>query len=178
MNHIVHAIALAAAATAAVGAQAQTFVDQARVRNVQPQYENVTVPRQECTSQWVTEPVRPAAGGTLQQYGPAVLGGVAGAVLGRQVGGGSGRDVATVVGAVAGAYAGDRYANGTRPVQPEYAQREVQQCRTVNEVQAQLTGYHVQYEYRGQQHTTFMHEHPGNQLQVRVSVEPVLAASR
>src|SRR5207244_240081 len=39
----------------AAGAQAQTFDDVARVRNVNPQYENVSVPRNECTSQWVTE---------------------------------------------------------------------------------------------------------------------------
>lgn len=37
----------------------------------------------------------------------AVLGGVAGAVVGRQIGGGSGRDIATVVGAVGGAVAGN-----------------------------------------------------------------------
>ena len=38
----------------------------------------------------------------------AVVGGVAGAVLGRQVGGGSGRDAATVLGGVAGAVVGSQ----------------------------------------------------------------------
>ncbi|GAB4399834.1 MAG: hypothetical protein OHK0048_14110 [Rhodoferax sp.] len=37
-----------------------------------------------------------------------IAGGVAGAVLGRQVGGGTGKDLATVAGAVGGAYAGKR----------------------------------------------------------------------
>lgn len=161
---------------AATAGQAQTFVDNARVRSVQPQYENVTVPRQECTSHWVTEPRR--AAGPMQEYGPALIGGAAGAVLGRQVGKGSGRDAATVLGAVVGAYAGDQYANGNRWGQPVYEQREVQQCRTVNEVQSRLAGYHVAYDYRGQSHTAFLREHPGNHLQVRVSVEPVQTAHR
>lgn len=37
-----------------------------------------------------------------------IAGGVAGAVLGRQVGGGSGKDLATIAGAVGGAYAGKK----------------------------------------------------------------------
>lgn len=40
----------------------------------------------------------------------AVLGAVVGGVVGHQIGGGSGRDVATVVGAGAGAYVGNRIA--------------------------------------------------------------------
>lgn len=42
----------------------------------------------------------------------AVVGGVAGAVLGRQVGGGSGRDAATVLGGVAGAAIGSQVGRG------------------------------------------------------------------
>jgi uncharacterized protein YcfJ len=49
-------------AIAAASAQAQSFVDSARVQSVEPQYETVQVPREECTSQWVTEP-QPVAGG-------------------------------------------------------------------------------------------------------------------
>ena len=41
--------------TAALAAHADTFVDNARVRSVQPQYESVSTPRQECSSQWVNE---------------------------------------------------------------------------------------------------------------------------
>jgi uncharacterized protein YcfJ len=66
---------------------------------------------------------------------------------------------------VAGRGYGDRY---------EQVRRQVQTCQTVNEVQQQLTGYRVTYDYRGQQFTTLMPEHPGRNLQVRVSVEPVV----
>jgi outer membrane lipoprotein SlyB len=44
----------------------------------------------------------------------AVLGGVAGGVLGHQVGGGRGRDVATVAGAAGGAYAGHQIEKSQR----------------------------------------------------------------
>ena len=47
-------------------------------------------------------------------------------------------------------------------------------CRTVNDVQSRITGYRVNYEYRGQHYTTLMRENPGPNLQVRVSVDPVV----
>ncbi|ROZ69419.1 glycine zipper 2TM domain-containing protein [Ramlibacter sp. WS9] len=157
-------------AAAAVGAHAETFIDHARVRSVEPQYESVSVPRNECTSQWVNE-TRPTGG---QNYGGAVVGGVAGALLGNQVGKGHGREAATAVGAVVGAFTGDRIANGDRRDQYEVVQREVQTCRTVNEMQARIAGYRVGYEYRGQHYTTLMRDKPGPDLQVRVSVDPVV----
>ena len=163
-------------ATGAVAVQAETFFDNARVRDVQPQYENVSVPRNQCATQWVNEQ-RPVYGGPNYggpNYGGAVVGGLAGAILGNQVGRGHGREAATAVGAVVGALAGDRIANGDRQEQYEVAQREVTSCRTVSEVQARLTGYRVTYDYRGQQYSTFMRENPGPSLQVRVSVDPVV----
>jgi len=157
-------------AAGAAGAQAESFIDHARVRSVDPQYENITTPRNECTSQWVSEPRR--VGGD-HQYGGAVIGGVAGGILGHQVGKGSGKDVATAVGAVVGALTGDHLANRDRAPQYEEVAREVRQCRTVNDVQTQLTGYRVNYEYRGQVYSTLMRENPGPSLPVRVSVVPV-----
>ena len=170
-----------------VGAQAHTFIDQARVRSVDPQYENVGVPRNECTSQWINESRRTggsdfyAGGGGgvgAGNYGGAIIGGVAGAILGNQVGKGSGRQAATAVGAVVGAFAGDRLGNNhgqwsQYPQQYQEVPREVTRCRTVSDVQSRITGYRVNYEYRGQVYTAQMRENPGHQLPVRVTVEPV-----
>lgn len=156
-------------ASAALGLHAETFVDNARVRAVDPQYESVSVPRNECSSQWVNE-ARPA--NTGPQYGGAVVGGVAGAVIGNQVGKGHGREAATALGAVVGAFTGDRLQNGQAP-QYQETPREVTTCRTVSDVQTRLIGYRVSYEYRGQVYSTLMRENPGPNLQVRVSVEPV-----
>lgn len=180
-------------ATALLGAQAQTFTDHARVRSAEPQYENVNVPRNECSSHWINE-----RGGRVsterqdsqqgRQYGGAIVGGLAGGILGHQVGGGSGKDAATALGVVLGAIAGDRLENRDPRAQYdngqydngqydngryETAQREVKRCRTVYDTQTRITGYRVTYDYRGQQYTTFMRTNPGNNLPVRVSVDPI-----
>jgi uncharacterized protein YcfJ len=161
---------LLAAAAAGAMAQPQAFVDNARVRNVEPQYESVQVPREECASQWVNEPRQVQASPNI---GGIAIGAVVGGVLGNQVGKGHGKEAATAAGAVAGAMVGNSVANNGQ--QPQYveSQREVRSCRQVVDVQNRLTGYRVNYEYRGQQYTTVMHENPGPNLQVRVSVEPV-----
>ncbi|MEO7393026.1 MAG: glycine zipper 2TM domain-containing protein [Ramlibacter sp.] len=156
--------------TAVIAVHAETFIDNARVRNVDPQYESVSVPRQECSSQWINESRRTGD----RQYGGAVLGGVAGALVGNQVGRGHGREAATAVGAVMGAFAGDRIANQDRWDSYEVVPREVTRCRTVSDVQTRITGYQVNYDYRGQHYTTMMRDNPGPSLQVRVSVDPVV----
>lgn len=166
-------LALIASAGAAAFAQPQGFTDRARVQNVEPQYQVVQIPREECTSQWVTEPRTVAAPVGSNGYGGAVIGGVAGAIVGNQVGKGHGREAATAAGAVIGALAGDRISNqNTVPAQTTYDQREVRSCRTVNASENRLTGYRVTYEYRGNQFVTVLPEQPGNTIPVRVSVVP------
>lgn len=164
-------IALAAlVATAALGVRAEPYFDHARVRNVEPQYESVNVPREECRRQLVHERRRV---GPEQDPGGAVVGGVLGALIGNQVGKGHGREAATAVGAVVGAMTGDRLANRDRWDSYEDAPREVTTCRTVNEVRSRIVGYLVTYDYHGQSFTTLMREDPGPSLRVRVSVDPV-----
>ena len=160
---------LALLATGTVAVQAQSFVDRARVQQVEPQYESVQVPRQECTSQVVNE-AQPVAAN--RSYGGAIIGGVAGGILGNQVGKGHGKEAATAAGAVIGAITGDRIANN-QPQAYAYQPREVRSCRTVNDVQQRLTGYRVTYEYRGQEYTTVTREQPGRTLPVRVSITPM-----
>ena len=163
-------LVLVATATAAFGAQAHTYTDNARVLGVEPQYENVSVPRQECRSDWVSE-ARPTGG---RNYGGAVVGGLAGALLGNRFGRAHGREAATAVGAVVGAFTGDNVANRGRWEQPdEPVSHEVTSCRNVSDVQSRIVGYRVDYEYRGQRFSTLMQDQPGAFVPVRVSVEPV-----
>ncbi len=181
-------------ATGVLGAQAQTasFTDNARVRSVEPQYENINVPRNECRSEWINQDRRNSYNNynsgpdQERQYGGAIVGGLAGGVLGHQVGGGAGKDAATALGVVLGAIAGDRLANqNVQNVRGQYdrgqydrgqyerEQREVQRCHTVYDTQARVTGYRVTYEYQGQPYTTVMRNNPGRSLAVRVSVDPI-----
>lgn len=155
-------------AAASLSVHAQTYVDNARVVSVDPQYDSVGVPRRECSNQWISEPRR----GGGRDYGGAMLGGVVGALIGNQVGGGHGREAATAVGAVVGAFTGDGLSNRDR-WQPGPTAREVTTCRDVEDVQTRIVGYQVTYDYHGQQFTTLMHENPGRFVQVRVSVDPV-----
>ncbi|MBE7942045.1 MULTISPECIES: glycine zipper 2TM domain-containing protein [Ramlibacter] len=161
-----------ALAVLALGAQAETYFDQARVRSAEPQYESVTVPRQQCSTQVVNQVQQVNSGGE-RNYGGAVLGGVAGALIGNQVGGGHGREAATALGAVVGAFTGDNLANQNRSG-PQYVEtpREVRTCQTVNEVQNRITGWRVNYEYKGVAGTTMMAQQPGPTIRVRVAVDP------
>jgi uncharacterized protein YcfJ len=161
-------LALIPLLAAAVSAHAQTYLDNARVSSVEPQYENVRVPRQECSSQWISEPRR--RGG--RDPGGAILGGIVGGLIGNQFGGGHGREAATAVGAVMGAFTGNDLANRDRWQQPA-PPREVTTCRDVEDVQQRLVGYQVTYDYHGQQFTTLMQENPGRFVPVRVSVDLV-----
>lgn len=165
-------------ATGLLGAHAETYIDNARVRSAEPQYENINVPREECRSQWINERSSRREEPQDRQYGGAIVGGLAGGVLGHQVGGGRGKDAATALGVVLGAITGDQFQNRDQRAQYdngqyENVQREVKRCRTVNETQSRITGYRVAYDYRGQHYTTFMRSNPGNSLPVRVTVDPV-----
>lgn len=178
---------LALAASAGIAAQAQpayapqpivapsspTFVDRAPVRDVQPQYQVVQVPRQECTSQYVQD--APQVVGGERGIGGAIIGGVAGGLLGNQVGKGHGREAATAAGAVIGAITGDRLQNNNNGPQQvvQAPPREVRQCRTVMDSQQQLTGYRVTYEYHGASYQTVLRDQPGRTIPVRVSVTPL-----
>ena len=61
MNRIAIACVLIAGTAGMAAAQAESFYDNARVRSVEPQYEQFSVPREQCTTQYVTEQ-RPVQG--------------------------------------------------------------------------------------------------------------------
>ncbi|GAB4215928.1 MAG: glycine zipper 2TM domain-containing protein [Rhodoferax sp.] len=170
---------LGALGLAGVGA-AQGFTDQARVRNVEPQYEAVQIPREECRMVWEREPL-PVPRGRDRNYGGAILGGVAGGVIGHQIGGGVGKDVATALGVTLGAIAGDQMQNRydderwarDQDWRAEPRHREVRRCTTVYDTQQRVGSYRVTYEYRGQIGVTTTRQHPGETLTVRVQVDPI-----
>jgi len=83
-------------------------------------------------------------------------------VLGNQVGGGSGRAVATVAGAAAGGYVGreaDKRHTKTEPV------TEMQRvCNTVVDRSEETIGYDVTYTLDGKEQTIRLEQDPGKQL--------------
>jgi len=102
----------------------------------------------------------------------SVPGGIAGAliggILGHQVGGGSGRDIATVGGVVAGAAIG---ANVGRGSTQQMATQDVQRCATTPS-QRRPEFWDVTYDFRGQEHRVQMTAPPGATITVNRRGEP------
>jgi uncharacterized protein YcfJ len=157
----------AVAALAAGAAQAQDYEDWARVRSVTPAYEKVSVPQQQCHTEYV--PVQ--AGPSYHPYAGPVLGGVAGGLLGSTIGKGSGKVAAAAAGAMIGTIVGANVQGG--PAYAGGATQPVQRCTTVERWEQRLTGYQVVYDYAGRSYQTVLPYDPGRNLRVRVSVQPL-----
>lgn len=166
--------AMAAALTLTLGAGSAfagpAYDDYARVTQVTPEYQRVSVPRQECWSEVVPE--RQSYRGS--SLAGTIIGGVAGGLLGAQVGRGNGRVAASATGAAVGAIVGNTL--GSRGDRDEYYDREVRRCRAVDGYEDRLTGYRVTYEYQGRAYATVLPYDPGPRLLVRVDVAPVSSA--
>lgn len=92
-----------------------------------------------------------------------LAGAVIGGILGHQVGGGTGRDVATAAGAIGGAAVGSNMAGrgGTQ---------DVRRCENVPSSRPDY--YDVTYVYRGTTHRVQMANDPGNSILVNRNGEP------
>ena len=91
-----------------------------------------------------------------------VLGAVAGGVIGHQFGGGRGKDVATVVGALGGGYAGNQ-VQGAMQDNDTYTTTQ-QRCKTVYDKSEKMLGYDVTYKIGDQQGKIRMDKDPGTQI--------------
>lgn len=100
--------------------------------------------------------------------GAAIAGAVLGGVLGHQVGGGRGKDIATAGGAVAGAALG---ANLGRDGGQPTSTRNVQRCTSVPS-QTRPDYWDVTYDFRGQEHHIQMAAPPGPTVIVNRQGEP------
>lgn len=98
----------------------------------------------------------------------AIAGALIGGILGHQVGGGSGKDVATVGGMVAGGALGANVGRDNAQ-QPTY--KDVQRCENVPS-QAQPQYWDVTYNFRGQEHRVQMTAPPGPTVTVNEQGEP------
>ncbi len=108
-----------------------------------------------------------------QRFMPGLIGGLVGGLIGNQFGGGSGKKILTVVGALAGSSIANDIARDRRH-QKVYAQPVKRDCYTTydREIVEQVDGYHVVYEYAGEQFSKQLDKHPGEQIRVRVQLSP------
>lgn len=98
----------------------------------------------------------------------ALLGAVIGGVLGHQVGGGSGRDVATGIGVIAGAAIG---GNSGRSGRQQTTTQDVQRCTHASGV-ARPAYWDVTYDFRGVEHRVQLTTPPGPSVSVNEQGEP------
>jgi len=131
----------------------------AQVVSAKPINETIKTPRNVCRN--VTVAHRAPVQDENRLIGSA-LGAVAGGVIGHQFGGGRGKDVATVAGALGGGYAGNQIQgamqdNDTR----SSAQRR---CRTVYDKTQKRVGYDVTYKIGNRTGKIRMDNDPGSQI--------------
>jgi len=126
-------------------------------------------PSQRC---WIEreQVAQPAYG--QPNIGGAVIGGVVGGLLGHQVGGGSGKDAATIGGAIAGAAIGSQVGGGTAVA----GQRDVQKCQQVASTQPAY--WDVTYVHAGVQHRVQMTSAPGPTIRVDAATGAPVVAPR
>ena len=124
-----------------------------------PIIQQVAVPRQVCNNeQVVTQGQKSGAG--------AAMGAIAGGAIGNNVGQGSGRAAATMLGLFGGAILGDKIEG---PGTPEV--RNVQNCSQQMFYENRTMAYNVVYEFAGKQYTVQMPQDPGPT--VRLQITPV-----
>ncbi|PWK92932.1 glycine zipper 2TM domain-containing protein [Fulvimonas soli] len=157
-----------APAPAAAPAAEDSGPKYAKVVSVDPVRQTVNTPRQVCHDEVVshTEPPK-----DQHQIAGTAIGAVVGGVLGNQVGGGKGKTLATVAGAVGGGYAGKKIQesrqHGTTTTTTE------RRCETVTDSSTKVVGYDVRYEYNGVTRTVRMDHDPGDRVQVQEGVVAV-----
>ena len=134
----------------------------AEVIKVTPLSKTIETPRQECEQVPVAR--QKQASDSHQVLG-TLAGAVVGGVLGHQVGGGNGRQLATVAGAAAGGYGGNRLEKNYQDKQTETVME--QQCRTVMDKSEQPAGFSVRYKLGGKEATVRMDHDPGERIPVK-----------
>jgi uncharacterized protein YcfJ len=127
-----------------------------------PVYQQVAVPRQVCTQTQVSVPGQSSGAG-------AAMGAIAGGAIGNAIGKGEGRAIATMIGVIGGAIAGDKVEG------PQSAQTQTQQtCTTQQVYENRLMGFNVVYEFAGKQYTVQLPKDPGPTIKLQIT--PMSAA--
>lgn len=105
---------------------------------------------------------------------PTVLGAIIGGAVGNAIGHNkTNKRIGTLAGVILGGAIGQDVARQ----QPSMVVRTQCTNRVPVVRQRQLTGYNVTYRYHGQHYTTFMHQHPGKKIKLKIQVTPAFMSS-
>lgn len=157
------------------GSLAQTTYEYAQVVESRPIYQVVEIsePYEQC---WEEEVVIDRYPTRRDSRTPVLVSTIIGGAIGNAVGSGkSNKRVGAVVGAMLGHSIGrDIVRNSDRPGIREY--ETVQRCETAYEQREEerLIGYQVTYLYNGEEFSIRTDSDPGEEIRLRVNVQPVL----
>jgi uncharacterized protein YcfJ len=134
----------------------------AEVLAVAPVTETTKTPTEQCDDVVVNEqaPVKDP-----NRIAGTAIGAVAGGLLGSQIGGGSGRTLATVAGAAAGGYAGNQVQKNMQ--EKDTVSRTERRCKTVYESNTRTIGYDVRYRLGKEEGQVRMDHQPGPRIPVK-----------
>ncbi|MDP1645559.1 MAG: glycine zipper 2TM domain-containing protein [Thiobacillus sp.] len=134
----------------------------AEVLAVKPVTETTKTPKKVCDDVVINEqaPVKDP-----NRVAGTAIGAVAGGLLGNQVGGGSGRTLATIAGAAAGGYAGNQVQKNMQ--EKNTVSRTERRCKTVYESHTQTIGYDVRYRMGKEEGQVRMDHQPGPRIPVK-----------
>ena len=164
MGLVIGVVVAAGAGAMAMGGFTKVFggASYAEVLKVTPLSRTVETPRQDCHDVPVTRQ-KPAS--DSHQVLGTIAGAVVGGIVGHQVGGGTGRDIATVAGAAAGGYGGNRVEKHIQDKQTVTTME--QQCQTVMDKSEKSAGYSVRYKLGDKEGTVKMDHDPGERIPVK-----------
>ncbi len=137
----------------AVSAQAQEV---GQVLSRTAVYQQVAVPRQTCVQSAPQAPTQTSGGG-------AIIGAIAGGVIGSQLGGRDSQGLATMAGVIGGAVLGNKVESQNTPPAPQTT------CTTQTVYENRLIGYNVVYEYAGKQYNVQLPQDPGPTIPLQVT---------
>jgi len=155
-------------------ALAETSFEYAEVLESRPVYQvvEVSTPQEQCWEEEIAVDRRRGNDSSTPVIVSTILGGAIGNAVGHNK---SNKRVGTVLGAVLGHSIGRDIVRGNN--QSSHRQYEVvQRCQTVYEQheEERLIGYQVTYLYNGEERSIRTDSDPGDQIRLRVNVQPVL----
>jgi len=175
------ACVFATAAAAAAAAGSESYYVYADVLDVEPLIERRTVSEPHRSCGLARNPYdssyrdydRDHAHPPRRNGAATIIGGVIGGLVGSQFGGGTGRKVLAITGAMLGA----SIANRARPHRhgSHTSHDTPQRCTTVVESREveEIAGYRVRYLYQGEEFVKRVDGDPGDRIRVQVQVTPV-----
>lgn len=119
-------------------------------------YQQAAVPRQSCTQSPAVAPAQNSGGG-------AIIGAIAGGLIGSQLGGRDSKGITAMAGVIGGAMLGDKAeSQGNAPL-------PTTTCTTQTVYENRLIGYNVVYEYAGKQYNVQLPQDPGPTISLQVT---------